>query len=1524
MDCGDMKVWLASAFKSQYLPTQPMTNALHSIVTGILRVRMYTLLGLALLVLGAQPSAAQVGDQSLTTIASWNAYVHLPNDYLDSPSKYYPVIVFIAGVGEIGTDPSKMLIYGPGKYIAEGHDMVFNVNGKLEKPIVISLQPPTGWPQPATINTRIDSILSRWRVDPGRLYLTGLSMGAWTFDNYICGSPTYARRPAAIVSMSAPDPDNPLSNLKYYALNGGKWWGFEGTLDYRKMDITRDSLNAAVPGSARYTKYEGGHCCWNTWYNPAWLENGESIYTWMLKQRINLSINTPGNIPPIANAGADTLIVLPTNSVILRGSGADEDGNIVGYNWKKIDGPSTFTLTNAASATATASNLVAGAYQFELTVTDNNSAKTADTIKVIVNPAGNYSDCGCDRILRPQSDGGIYVKLQTANVQPGERICILAGVYPYISIEGVTGTAERPVEIINCGGVVQITPVQKADGTFSGGSYGFRVVKSRYFRLSGTGMPGLTYGIKIDGSTKVIANGVAISDSSGNFSVDHIEVTKTQAGFIIKTNPANCAPGTWGPNWTMTNLDLYSNYIHNVEGEGFYIGNTNYTSTVTDCSGVSIVVPVQVIHNVKIHDNITDSTGWDGIQVASAPVGVEVYNNKVLNYGRTNLSSQQAGILMGGRTNGRVYNNIVKDGTGNGIQVFGLGVNYIYNNLLINTGTSAQDGIIVDDRPFAGDLGLSVKIVNNTIVKTGRDGIRVNNVNKTMTPGSQFVNNLVVAPGSIGNNPKPYINYPTSLGATESNNINLATISSANFANTAANDYHLTSLSPAVNAGTAISSFGFTNDLDNNARPSGGAIDVGAYEMLQNNTLPPRDNTTEQDYSTLKNMIPVNGTGWNTIYDSEQKPVFDILKNGQAFTGISFSRRIVTKEIRKYQAYFGNPDKEWGGCFLRNWLIDLRGQQLTGNMKLRFIVTAAEIDEFVQAYNLANATTCSISDIRVLQYTGANADLDYANNQAQASLYKSIVPVITSYGPGNSLRYIEVDANAGGEFWLVLTCAPPRTGVGQNAGASTIFSEVDETVASLKAWYRADNVGTATAHGTKVNRLYDLTGNNNDATQQSSTYQPEQVTSKVLNQQPALQFNGQFLDAVSLNINPAAMPYLTVYAVGTHRTGAMYSKMWGNDSGSFTRGAGLHINNNTATTKLGYLSGGKVKELVPLVAYQPLLLKTQYSPNNIQSSINGVAQPVDTALTHVNGKTTFTIGNINSLHSAPAYYQFWDGQIAELLVFNSLLSEAQQLVIENYLAARYNLALPPARNLYSMDDSANGDFDHDVVGIGMAADNSAVFGSKGMGALQIQNPSNLQANEWLFWGHNNGVLNSVGVTDIPAGIVSRLSRIWRASENGEVGTVDIVMSLDSIPGPVQAENLRLLIDTNGDGLFSDESVATGGIASVGQGLDSNTVVFRQVNINNGQRFTVASVSYASPLRNAYVFTGSGNFSDVLNWKAGIHPSSFMADYSEIIIDPTNNLPCILDIPFLLKTGMKLVVAPGKKLQLTSVMQETEQ
>lgn len=329
---------------------------------------------------------AQVGDQTLTKVGAWNAYVHLPSDYATS-GKSYPAIVFIPGVGEVGTNAAAVLKYGPGYYISKGHKMEFMVDGKLETPIVISLQPDKGWPSALTMNKYIDSVMKRWRIDVDRLYMTGLSMGGWSCDNYISGGEAYAKRPAAIVSMSAPDPDFPLINLRHYAYQGGVWWGFEGTQDYRKMDLTRDSLNNARAGTARYTKYVGTHCCWNTWYNPEWRENGESIYEWMLRQKRGLRPVIP-NTAPKANAGADQQVLLPTDTTILYGSGTDKESAISAWKWRQISGPSTAVFTKATVASTKISGLKAGTYVIELMVTDYASTTALDTMKINVVSTG--------------------------------------------------------------------------------------------------------------------------------------------------------------------------------------------------------------------------------------------------------------------------------------------------------------------------------------------------------------------------------------------------------------------------------------------------------------------------------------------------------------------------------------------------------------------------------------------------------------------------------------------------------------------------------------------------------------------------------------------------------------------------------------------------------------------------------------------------------------------------------------------------------------------------------------------------------------------------------------------------------------------------------------------------------------------------------------------------------------------------------------------------------------------------------
>jgi TolB protein len=62
----------------------------------------------------------------------------------------------------------------------------------------------------------------------------------------------------------------------------------------------------------------------------------------------------------------------------------DPDNNITSYQWAKINGPSSFAITNANAITTQVNNLVEGTYLFELKVTDAGGLINKDTVKVTV------------------------------------------------------------------------------------------------------------------------------------------------------------------------------------------------------------------------------------------------------------------------------------------------------------------------------------------------------------------------------------------------------------------------------------------------------------------------------------------------------------------------------------------------------------------------------------------------------------------------------------------------------------------------------------------------------------------------------------------------------------------------------------------------------------------------------------------------------------------------------------------------------------------------------------------------------------------------------------------------------------------------------------------------------------------------------------------------------------------------------------------------------------------------------------
>ena len=135
-------------------------------------------------------------------------------------------------------------------------------------------------------------------------------------------------------------------------------------------------------------------------------KNSVTIPAWRSMVLIPNGTTTP-NKAPVANAGADKTIVLPTNSSTLTGTGTDADGTILSYAWVKVSGPSSGTVASPTAVSTAINSLVQGIYNFELTVTDNNGATGKDTVQMTVNSTGNQipkANAGLDKsIILPAS-----------------------------------------------------------------------------------------------------------------------------------------------------------------------------------------------------------------------------------------------------------------------------------------------------------------------------------------------------------------------------------------------------------------------------------------------------------------------------------------------------------------------------------------------------------------------------------------------------------------------------------------------------------------------------------------------------------------------------------------------------------------------------------------------------------------------------------------------------------------------------------------------------------------------------------------------------------------------------------------------------------------------------------------------------------------------------------------------------------------------------------------------------------------
>src|SRR5258708_1086704 len=104
----------------------------------------------------------------ITTVVGAKYLLYLPKDYSPKSRQRWPLIFFFHGAGEPGTNLALGAVHGPPKLVKQKREFPF---------IIVSPHCPEAdtWSNDVRL-CLLDTIMKKYRVDPNRVYLTGLSM----------------------------------------------------------------------------------------------------------------------------------------------------------------------------------------------------------------------------------------------------------------------------------------------------------------------------------------------------------------------------------------------------------------------------------------------------------------------------------------------------------------------------------------------------------------------------------------------------------------------------------------------------------------------------------------------------------------------------------------------------------------------------------------------------------------------------------------------------------------------------------------------------------------------------------------------------------------------------------------------------------------------------------------------------------------------------------------------------------------------------------------------------------------------------------------------------------------------------------------------------------------------------------------------------------------------------------------------------------------------------------------------------
>ncbi|SNT27219.1 hypothetical protein SAMN05421640_3087 [Ekhidna lutea] len=399
--------------------------------------------------------------------------------------------------------------------------------------------------------------------------------------------------------------------------------------------------------------------------------------------------------------------------------------------------------------------------------------------------------------------------------------------------------------------------------------------------------------------------------------------------------------------------------------------------------------------------------------------------------------------------------------------------------------------------------------------------------------------------------------------------------------------------------------------------------------------------------------------------------------------------------------------------------------------------------------------------------------------------------------------------------------------------------------ANMSLWLRADAGTSTTTNGAAVTTWEDQAGSNN-ATGAGGN-RPLYVESAIGNK-PALDFDGtnDIMDGSGgfyshdyfIVVDPD-ITYNYNSGFGTivgFESGQLTSMALGGDATSdLTNEVVTHLYRGAGNYRSGYETTA--------VSYSDALIvnASENATNNGQDLfIDGIG--VNNAEANAGTYTALSNQAYRLAEDLGAGGGLWNGKIAEVVTFSARLTDNERRDITSYLAIKYGIELDISSTGYTYNDGTNlynlTSYPNAIAAIGANADHGLSINSNASldasAILTISNPSSLNSEDYLFWGHDGGVITS-STSNLPSTVTERATRIWGITETGDVGTVNL--SFDLTGGGYGAYTLTdfsLIIDDDSD--FTNGTIRIASAAS----FDGTTLTFEGIDLSGAVNISIGT------------------------------------------------------------------------------------